>query len=221
MGGKRARKGKLFFLYHSCIIAIFLLLTGCALTSDLRKTWQEQGHLKAADKFVAKGDYEKALKEYEAASRLFPKVTPGDIAVFNMGLIWVYPDNPKRDCKKSAMYFQQVIRDFPDSGLSKEARIWIYAIDELISCENRIKALEKSAACLKKKIKENQRMINAFEKSEESLKKKIKENQWMINAFEKSEESLKKKIEENQRMVDTLKKIDIGIEEKKREGLPR
>lgn len=179
MGGKRARKGKRLFLYPSCILAIFLLLTGCALTSDLKKIWQGQGHLKTAEKFVVRGDYEKALKEYEAASRLFPKVTPGDRAVFNMGLIWTHPDNPKRDCKKSAMYFQQVIRDFPDSRLSKEARIWIYAIDELISCESKIKTLEKSVDCLKKKL------------------------------------------EENQRMIDTLKEIDIGVEEKKRECLPR
>jgi len=32
---------------------------------------------------------------------------------------------------------------------------------------------------------------------------------------------LKKKLEENQRMIDALKEIDIGVEEKKRERLPR
>ncbi|MDY6971965.1 MAG: hypothetical protein SV775_06525 [Thermodesulfobacteriota bacterium] len=128
-----------------------------------------------AEKFVVKGDYEKALKEYEAALKLFPKVTPGERTVFNMGLIWSHPDNPKRDCKKSAMYFQQVLRDFPNSRLSKEAGIWAYMIDELISCESKSKTLEKSVDGLKKKITENQRIVDTLKEIDIGVEEKKRE----------------------------------------------
>jgi tetratricopeptide (TPR) repeat protein len=179
MGGKRAGKGKLIFLHTACILAVFLLLTGCASILDFQKRWEGRQRLKEAENLAVRGEYGKALKEYERILKFFPDDSPGDIALFNMGLIWAHPDNPQRDYRRSAMCFQQLVHDFPGSSLTREAGIWLYAIDELASCESR------------------------------------------IGAIEKSEEHLKKKLKESQRLIDTLKEIDIGIEEKKREDLPR
>lgn len=179
MGGKRAGKGKLIFLHTACILAVFLLITGCASILDFQKRWESRQCLKEAENLAVRGEYGKALKEYERILKFFPDDSPGDIALFNMGLIWAHPDNPQRDYKRSVMCFQRLVHDFPGSSLTREAGIWLYAIDELVSCESRIGALEKS------------------------------------------EEHLKKKLEESQRLIDALKEIDIGIEEKKREDLPR
>jgi tetratricopeptide (TPR) repeat protein len=172
MGKKRAEKRKLLFLHPACILAIFLLLTGCALTADFNNKQQGQEHLKTAEKFVVRGDYEKALKEDEKVLRLFPGVSPGDSALFHMGLIRVHPNNPQRDYEKALKCFRRLGRDFPRSALKEKARVWIGTINELIQREGKIKDLEEAVSALKKQL-------------------------------------------------NTLKQIDIGIEEKKRERLPR
>ena len=175
MGEKRAGKRERLFLHPACILAIFLLLTGCALTSDLQKRWQGYGHLETAEELMIRGDYGKALKEYEEVFRLFPCVSPGDSAIFNMGLIWAHPDNPKRDYKRSAMYFRQLVHDFPDSRLREKGRIWLFTIGELINCESGIKTLEKSVDCLKKKLEENQKMIDTLKKIDIRIEEKKRE----------------------------------------------
>ena len=152
MGKKRAEKRKCIFLHPACILTIFLLFTGCALTADFKNKWQGQGHLKTAEKFVARGDYEKALKEDEEALRFFPKVTPGDSVLFHMGLIRAHPDNPQRDYNKALECFRRLVRDFPRSALKEKAKVWIGAIDELTRRESQIKDLEKTVSVLKEQL---------------------------------------------------------------------
>jgi tetratricopeptide (TPR) repeat protein len=152
MGKKRAEKRKCLFLHPACILAIFLLFTGCALTTDFKNKWQEQGHLKTAEELVARGDYDKALKEYEKALRLSPTVTPGDSILFHMGLIRAHPDNPQRNYNKALECFRQLVRDFPRSALKEETMVWIGAIDELTRRERQIKNLEETVSALKKRL---------------------------------------------------------------------
>ena len=186
MGKKRAKKGKYLFLYSTCFLAILLLSIGCVTTLKFQKRWQGHEHLKVAEKLITKGNYEGGLKEYGEVLRLCPKVSPGDSALFHVGLIWAHPDNLQMDYKKSLTYFQQLVRDFPQSASRERARVWVYAISELIRSESKLKDLEKSVDYLKSRLKENDEKINA-------LKKQLKK----------------------------IKEIDIGIEEKKRERLPR
>jgi len=168
MGKKRAEKRKCIFLYSACILAIFLLFTGCALTADFKNKRQGQEHLKTAEKFVVGGDYEGALKEDEEVVRLFPGVSPGDSALFHMGLIRAHPDNPQRDYKKALECFRRLDRDFPRSALKEKARVWIGAIDELTRRESRIKDLEKTVSALENRLKALKEIdINVEEKKRE------------------------------------------------------
>jgi len=168
MGKKREKQGKYLFLHGACFLAILFLSAGCATTSNFQKRWQGHKHLDMAEKFLSKGDYEEALKEDEEVIRLFPGISPGDNALFHMGLIWAHPDNPQRNYKNS----QRLIRDFPRSDLREEVRVWVGAMNELIWYEGKTKDLEETISALTKKLT-------------------------------------------------ALKEIDIGIEEKKREGLPK
>ena len=105
-----------------------------------------------AEKLTSKGDYTGALKEHEEVLRLFPGVSPGDRALFHMGLIWAHPDNPRRNYKKALECFHRLLRDFPRSTLKNEVNVWINTINELIRYEGRIKALEEAADALKKQL---------------------------------------------------------------------
>ena len=58
-----------------------------------------------SQKFLAGGNYEGALKENQRILSLFGQDPPGDEALFNMGLIYAHPGNPKKDYVKSLTFF--------------------------------------------------------------------------------------------------------------------
>jgi len=134
----------------------------------LQKRWQGHEHLDVAEKLMIKGDFEGALKEYDEVVRLFPGVSPGDSALFHMGLIRAHPDNPQRDYKKTLECFRRLDRDFPRSALRDEVRVWIVAIDELTRRESQIKDLEKTVSALENRLKALKEIdINVEEKKRE------------------------------------------------------
>jgi TolA-binding protein len=117
-----------------------------------------------------------------------------------MGLIWAHPDNPWKDYEKALECFQRLVRDFPDSALKDEVRVWVGAINDLVLCEWKIKDLEETASALINKSKD-------LEETASALKNKIKDLEGTASALKKQ--------------LNALKEIDIVIEEKKREDLPR
>ena len=174
MGKERERQGKHFFLHCACLLAFLLLSAGCATTLNFKKIWQGHKHLDMAEKLLTKGDYEGALKEDEEVIGLFPGVSPGDSALFHMGLIWAHPDNPQRNFKKTIECFQRLIRDFPQSPLREEVIVWVGTINELILCEGKTKDLEETVDVSKKrlnaKIKELEETISTLKKQLNALK---------------------------------------------------
>jgi len=163
---------------------------------NLQKREQGIDHLDLAEKLVNKGDYEGALKEDDAVVRVYPGVSPGDRALFHMGLIWAHPDNAGRDYKKALDCFQRLIKDFPGSALMEEVRVWVGAINELMLYEGRVRDREDTISVLKKQL-------DALKETDTRVEQKNKD-------LEETVKALKKQIK-------ALKEIDLGIEEKKRE----
>lgn len=50
---------------------------------------------------------------------------PADEALYNLGLIYAHIDNPAKDFSKAQTYFHLLTRQFPESALAEEARIWL------------------------------------------------------------------------------------------------
>ena len=96
-----------------------------------------------------KGDYKGALNAGEKVIKLFPAKSPGDRALFQMGLIWVHADNPGRSYKKALECFQGVARNYPGSELSPEAEAWADTIADLIGCRKKRRALQQQLDTLK------------------------------------------------------------------------
>lgn len=193
MGEKRARKRKRLFFYCTCFLAILLIGIGCAATLNFQKRLQAVESLEKGENLIIKREYKEALIEYEKVLRIFPKVSPGDNALFHIGLIRLHPDNPQRDYEKSLRSFQRVINDFPQTRFREKAKVLSYVVAELIRSENDIKKLKESADSLQNRFrKENEEKANTLKKHIEELEK------------------LKGQLKE-------LKEIDIVIEEKKRD----
>jgi hypothetical protein len=80
--------------------------------------------LEGVKDLIGRGDFDGAMKESQEILTGSPKTPPGDAALMNMGLICVHYANPKKDYKKAMGYFMRIERDFPQSPLVEEAKIW-------------------------------------------------------------------------------------------------
>ncbi len=153
MGKKRGKHGKHLFLHGACLLAILSLTGACATTLNLQKKWHGHKHLELAKKLTTKGDYEGALEEDKKVVKIFPGVSPGDRALFHMGLVWAHPDNPQQNYENALECFERLIREFPRSALRGEARVWEGAVNQLIRCDKRTANLEKKVDSLKDRLK--------------------------------------------------------------------
>jgi len=92
-------------------------------------------------KLLSQGDYEGFLKENEKALSLSGNKSAKDEALFNLGLAFAHPGNPKKDYGKSISFFKRLLKDYPQSPLSDQAKVWLEVLDEN---EKLIQMIEKS-----------------------------------------------------------------------------
>ncbi|HXG53599.1 MAG TPA: tetratricopeptide repeat protein [candidate division Zixibacteria bacterium] len=98
-------------------------------TAEERERREARERLALAQNLLSSGDYEAALRESQRVVELMRDKAPADAAVFNMGLIFAHPKNPKRDNRRAIAYFNRVIKNYPESGLAEQARIWVGVLD--------------------------------------------------------------------------------------------
>ena len=194
MGRERTWTGKHFFLYLTCCMTILSGIAGCA---HFPNQWQGEKHLAMARTLMDKGDYEASLMENEEVVSLFPR-TLGDRALYQMGLVYIHPENPSRDYYKSLECFQTIIKEYPESITKGETTIWIAFLEKTVNDE--------------KKIDELNEEINLLENTIQNKMKRIRNLRNRIDVLRVQKKKLESQIER-------LKEIDIGIEEKKREDL--
>lgn len=86
-------------------------------------------YLSTAQNLLARGDYEGSLRESQRALGLLKDQPPADTAIFNMGLVYAHPKNPKKDNKRAIYFFNRVIKGFPDGPWAEQAKIWVGVLD--------------------------------------------------------------------------------------------
>ncbi len=142
---KQRRKRKHILLCTACLI--ILSLASCATLKDasakkgdeaciqketvIVKEREICSHHNFLKSLVNPDDFESALKknlDILAASSRSPH---GDDALFNIGLIYAHPANPRKDYKKSLIYFKRLLKEFPRSGLIEEAKVWTGVLEDI------------------------------------------------------------------------------------------
>lgn len=88
-------------------------------------------HLQLAQTLLARGDYEESLRESQKVLNLIKDQSPADAAVFHMGLVYAHPRNPKKDNKRAIGFFSRVIKNYPDSAWTEQAKIWVGVLDDV------------------------------------------------------------------------------------------
>lgn len=85
--------------------------------------------LTLAQNLLAKGDYEGSLRESQRVVVLSKDQSPADTAIFNMGLVYAHPKNPRKDNKRAISFFSRVIKSYPESSWVEHAKIWVGVLD--------------------------------------------------------------------------------------------
>lgn len=136
MGRKRARAGKYIYLCTACLI--FFTLLSCNALKESKKEGIKQEvmrfeaiskHLMLAKILIEQGNYEASLKENQNVLSLSNDRPPGDEALFNMGLIYAHYRNPQKEYKRSIFYFEKLLKEYPQSPLREQAKIWIGVLE--------------------------------------------------------------------------------------------
>jgi two-component system sensor histidine kinase GlrK len=98
---------------------------GCAFLKETERKQSAEKHLLRGQKLLSKGYFNIALKENQKVISAYIKAPPKDEALFNIGLIYAHYDNPEKDYKKTISHFTQLIKEFPQSPLVEQAKIWV------------------------------------------------------------------------------------------------
>jgi tetratricopeptide (TPR) repeat protein len=92
--------------------------------------------LQRARGMFRQGDFEASFKENQKALEWAGENFPADRALFNMGVIYAYGANPKKDPGKSLGYFRRVAEEFPESPLAEESQAWIGLLQKNLNLAN-------------------------------------------------------------------------------------
>jgi TolA-binding protein len=122
---------------------LILSLSGCALFKEketvrfkmeaVQKDRSPNDHsesLLLAKRLLERQDFDGALKENQKVLALSGMTPPGDEALFNMGLVYAHFGNPKKDYGKSQVIFKKLLKDYPQSLMAEQAKIWIGILQE-------------------------------------------------------------------------------------------
>jgi len=157
MGRERGRTRQLIFL---CLAGLnFFFFLGCASLSKLISPPPEAPvekippkeamspaakSIEKANQLLKQGKFEASLKENERALSLAGKNSPGDRALFNMGLIYAHGENPQKNYEKSLYFFNMILKDYPRSPLIEETKIYIKLLNENKELNEQIKRLAET-----------------------------------------------------------------------------
>ncbi len=129
MGRKRNRTGQYVHLFLAGVI----LLSGTACASfplgGHRWNTERWDHLQPVQSRIENKDFDGAVQVYQ--DMLTGPDRSADLALYDLGLLYAHYGNPKKDYKRSLLYFTRLTRDYPASPFAEEARIWISVLESM------------------------------------------------------------------------------------------
>jgi hypothetical protein len=155
-----------------------------------------KSNLLEAKRLFRLGEYEAAFREYQNTAVLLKKNPPADEALFFMGLIQAYPENPRKDFRRSMEFMRSVLTDFPQSVYFEPAKAWIGVLQEN----------ERLSRTSEKVLQEKETLSKELEKLSKTYDKSVKDNEKIIRENEKLN-----------KMLEDYKQVDIEMEGRKRE----
>lgn len=212
MGREYARKGKHLFFYLAAGMIVVLCQSGCAISR-----YQGTEVLKESELSLQVGDYRTALAKNMEVYQTHREPL-GDKALFQIGLIYAYPDNPDADYDKAITSFETLASEFPDSPLKTSAEGCVSILKNARELQTRLHFLEET-------YDENAQTLAKLEKEVNEKKKRIAQYHRTVSSRKVAMDNLKvqisdlqNRLEQLEAQLSDLKRIDLIMEEKRRTG---
>ena len=198
MGGKSIGRGQ----YVCVCCALLSTLAGCGLAQEWQERREIRESLHQAQSLLMQANYDASINEYQKVLSLAHERSPSDAALFNIGVIYAHPLNPRRDPQKAYSHFSQVIAVYPASPWRQPAQAWIGVLADAKKSQQEI---EQSKQMLEQSKQELETAKQELEKSRQTIEKSRIE-------LEKS----RLEIEKSRHVIEKSRQVDIEIEQKKR-----
>ena len=167
-GKSKRGMGEYLRLFFVCIMITPILICGCCYIDEglqVRSISQE------ANDFFNQGKYEASLKKYEQIIEKHPAAA--DRILFEMGIIYAYPRNERKDYQKSLECFQKLVRDYPDSEYRRDSQMMILQIHNVIIKDNIIATQQTQIETSRQEVKGKENEIITLQEKIETLEQKI------------------------------------------------
>lgn len=184
-GAQRGRRqgsvrGRLCLI--SVCIASLMLVCGCGHFRDgylARSTFRE------ASDFFSRGSYEASLGKYHQILEKYPAV--GDRALFEMGIVYAYPENERKDYRKALECFQKVIQDYPESAYRPDSEMMVFHVnnsvfkdERILAQQTQIAAQQQAIGTLEREVRRREAEIVLLQKKIEALEQEIRSRSALI-----------------------------------------
>ncbi|MFA7382399.1 MAG: tetratricopeptide repeat protein [Desulfurivibrionaceae bacterium] len=132
MGDKSVRKRQHFLFYLTVSgLSLALQLAACAPVQNILAERQAQQLLSEYRHGLATGFYETVIEQSQKVLRESETNPPADLALYALGEAYADHVFEGRDYNLSRQYFEKLIRNFPYSPLSAEARTFVTLYDAI------------------------------------------------------------------------------------------
>jgi tetratricopeptide (TPR) repeat protein len=168
MGKKQSRMGGQLYFFLVCVMITPILICGC---SHFDEGSQTRSIFREANDFFSQGNYKASLNKYEQIIEEYP--TAGDRVLFEMGIVYAYPKNEKKDYQKSLECFQKLVRDFPGSAYRRDSEMMIFQINNVIIKDKMIATQQAQIETLQQEVKSRKSEITTLQRKIEVLEQKI------------------------------------------------
>ena len=156
---------------RAATLVILFSLAGCNAIQDALKGSEQKAPepdpMARAKGLFNDGNYEAALKENQKL--LAERKTAPDIALFNMGLIYAYSLNPKKDYPSALGYFKTLVTQYPQSPMFEQSKVWVQVLEEHQKiADERQKLVEEKRTLIRERetlAQEREKLKQAVEKS--------------------------------------------------------
>lgn len=199
MGRKRIGPRQYFYF----CFALLIFFAGCSLFQESSRRREMREALATGNQLLIRGDFDGSIKSYENVLAVAQDKPPADVALYQMGLAYAHPENPKRDLQMAMSSFSRVASAYPTSPWAEQARVWLGVLKETQDSRREIAESRQEIEKSKEEIEKNR---VAIEKSRQEIEKSRAEL-----------EKTKHEIEKNRQVIEKSKQVDIEIDQKRRE----
>lgn len=199
MGRKSIGAGQPIYL----CFALLILLPGCNWVQN----WQEREGVRESmaqgQSLLIRSEYDASIKEYEKVLAIARDRAPGDLALYNIGVIYAHPYNPNRNRQKALSSFKQVVEDYPASPWRQQAQAWIGLIDETSKPK-------PDTEISKQTTDESKQEIEKFKQEAEKYRQQSEKHKAELDR-------VRQEMEKTRLVIEKSRQVDIEIEQKKRD----